>query len=252
MNRPTIVFFILGILASIQSYAQPSLGGYTGLIMTPTAYLHEDGTLLLGAGYTPSTYAVIDPDQAGELSYYANLTFLPFLEIVLGATLPDDFIGIRGIGDRKGIIRVQVLKEGENNWRPSILIGLHDPFNSARAVYGGGGNQNFNTNYLVLSKKLKFKKYWSTDFHLGYGVSWQEVLNKHLIGLFGGVSFNYKDMVMTMIEYDTEKINCGIKLKLFNSLYLTGALLDMKALTGGINFKIFLGYASSVENVANF
>ena len=230
------------IMAALGMKAQPALTGFTGLLQIPTANIHKDGTLLLGVGYTPAPYAILEPNKNGELSYYTNLTFLPFLEIVVGATLPDNANGRWGIGDRKGLVRIQVLKERANSWRPSVLIGFHDPFNSTSAIYGSGNgsNQNFNANYLVLSKTIKLKNHFDLSGHLGYGVPFRSVKNAQLSGLFGGMTVDYKNLVSVMVEYDTQKFNCGMKVLLFNRLYLTGALLEMKAFTGGVNFRINL------------
>lgn len=233
--RTKIYFVVVCLMGSWFLNAQSALQGYTGLINVPTANLNNDGTVVIGAGYTPASYAVLEPNENGELSYYVNLTFLPFMEMVLGATLPSNAQGSWGIGDRKGLIRLQILKEREETWRPNILIGFHDPFNSTKAVYGSRSNQNFNTNYLVVSKKILFHKNFSFDTTLGYGISLKEAENSQLKGIFGGVSFNYKDRILTILEYDTENLNCGLKIKVFKSLYFTTALLDMKIFTGGIN-----------------
>ena len=211
--------------------AQSSLTGHSGLLMIPTAEIIENGTIAFGIGHLPKKYAIMHPGKVWENSYYATIGFLPFLELTYAFTVPNLNVRERGYGDRKIIIRGQILKE--KKYFPSIVLGLHDP-----NIFKDVGRSNlFTATYFVVSKNIKLSKKLKLGLHSGYGVDWFESSRKkQLLGLFGGSSLQYQNSVALLLEYDSNKFNPGIRITILDKLQLTLALLDLKTITGGVSY----------------
>ena len=61
-----------------------------------------------------------------------------------------------------------------------------------------------------------------------------------LSGVFSGISlriFEYFDLIL---EYDSKRVNGGVKAKLFNHLNILVGALDLKDISGGISYSFQL------------
>lgn len=210
-----------------------SLLGYSGNIFTPSANISPDKTLNIGMSHLPypNTFQPYgDGSKKGARMTFANLVFLPFMELSIGFNKPyspADETDI-GLGDREIFLRFQLLKEQKNI--PAILIGLHDM---------DRGNAFANTNYLVLSKTFVLPKELQLFLNGGYGFKIQTAQGHYLLGAFGSAGLRWK-FLETTVEYDTQQINLALKANIKNRVFLQAALLDLAYFSGSIHVRFGL------------
>jgi len=225
MNMWRNYLLILAILP-ISIHAQ-TLSGMNGLLNSPTAEMQPDGTFIIGANYLPSINQSKDfYGITNTGNYYFNLTFLPFLEVAYKMTLIID--SAVSNQDRSASFKLRLIKESK--YLPSITFGMHD-------IYG---NQNFESNYLVLTKHIQLNR---TDFSFTTGYGTNIIMKKsQFIGLFGGLSVrpSFFKPLQVIAEYDTHGINLGGSLLLFNHLYLFSMAQQLRYFAGGVAYRIYL------------
>ncbi|MDP8241179.1 MAG: YjbH domain-containing protein [Candidatus Hatepunaea meridiana] len=227
-----LIIIVLLAITSQASLASPSLCGYSGLILAPGGEITGDGVLTAGMGYVPPEYAILRGPVLGEKVYFFNLGYLPFFEICIRAIQIDHIGNTWGFGDRSSCLRIRILSE--RKYIPSMLVGFHDII---------GGAMNFRACYAALSKNLHMARNFSLGINIGHGNNLDDDLLKKrkrrlysLIGLFGGMSFNYRGNLEFVIDYDTRKFNGGIKYCLFKRFNLLVTFLNFESLTGGISY----------------
>lgn len=219
------------LIANSKTYSLGLLGN-TSLIFVPTAYIVPENNLSIGFSHIDklSSFVVYSQEyEVGEHVKYLNLGYLSFLEITLRLTKPYGSKNTFGIGDRSYFIKIQALKE--RDFLPAVAVGIHDWFTRAT---------NFHTGYIVLSKSMdSSEKPWSIHTHLGYGNKVQETENNYLIGVFGGIDFNWKFLTV-LAEYDAKTIHAGLKFNIKDIVFFQATLLNMKKIGGGINVRFKL------------
>ncbi|MEM1323364.1 MAG: YjbH domain-containing protein [Bacteroidota bacterium] len=209
--------------------------GNSGLLITPVAELSEDRTLYVGYSYFGAEQRQFVPRSSSGLessasrTIFANLTFLPFLEMTLRVAKPYDAGQSLGIGDRSIFMKIRLLKE--KGLRPGLSLGLHDVLSSFGAY--------FQTNYLVASKSFSLSGDWSVHSSLGYGMKFKNTNEGYLLGLFGNTSLRWKQLQLVM-EYDADQFNTGIKCSLFDRLFVNIGALNMKDFSAGGSFRMNL------------
>ena len=105
---------------------------------------------------------------------------------------------------------------------------------------GGGGNQFFEANYMVLTKHFKLNR---TDFGITTGWGSDIILKKStFVGLFGGLSVSpgFFKPLKIMGEYDCKGVNLGGSLLLFKHLYLFSMAQRLEYFAGGVAYRIYL------------
>ncbi len=238
MRAHTIVKLLYGLISCYwlglcqEAKGQYALGGYTGLILSPTAQMAKDGNIQLGVSYLPPAYALLKGPAYGEKLYSLTLTFLPFLEVHIGVTRPDQVGKAWGIGDRRTGLRVRLLPETAKF--PALVVGLHDPPLS----FGNepGQTEYFHALYLVASKEYQLFRQTSLSFHLGYGEDWLKARQYQIVGFFGGVAMSPWKSVTFLAEYDSDKINMGFRWVLFHHLQLMGTVFHFDKISGGLSY----------------
>jgi hypothetical protein len=221
----------------ISTSSGQSLFGTTGWLNIPSAEMQEDGTFFLGGSYINSQY--IDNYGSGDyecLTYYFDLTFLPFLEISFGNTrLLNYNEGDNYTVDRRFSFRVRPLKE--RKYVPAIVLGAHDVYTSIQA--GADFNQYFNSIYIVATKHIPVKR---SEFGLTLGYGFDFFNSNQFIGLFGGVSFSpsFARQLKLIAEYDGQGINIGGNVLCFKHLFLYAMLHDFKHFSGGLAYRVYL------------
>ncbi len=233
----SVVFVIATLRAQAQSdtpwITQAGLLGNTSLTYAPSAYIGQDREIRFGANYVPQTFASTElsvEGEEGEKVYFANLTFLPFLETTIRVTRTDNQGNEGGLGSRSLFLRLNVLRERKN--LPSIVLGAHDTF----------GTDDFQSStYIVAGKQLNFIPQVPLRVHLGYGTDkFFDAQDYYLLGLFGGVEANWK-FLQAHLEYDADNINAGARAALLNNhLFLNLYFLDMSEVTGGLYLRFTL------------
>ena len=121
-------------------------------------------------------------------------------------------------------IRLRLFSEGEI--APSVVLGLQDPL----------GNRYSNASYLVASRRLRPYQI-DMSLHLGCGVDWIEAEKHQFVGLFGGISLSPKPFLAFMLEHDSDRFNCGMRISIFNRMEVLLAFLDFDTLSGGMSYK---------------
>lgn len=229
MRKIILIFTLLLLAAPSPSRAQIGLGGFHSIMTVPSAQLQRDGDITFGIGYVPKPYGYAGEDY-NTLAYFANVGFLPFLEIGLRATRALHYLP--SIGDRMLIVRLRLLKEAPH--RPAIVIGMHDPYRAATSGDGG----NFNALYVVATKTVFAADRFTLDATTGYGVDWFKKAQFHQFdGLFGGASLGYRRLLFLKGEYDAIRFNLGAGVELGKFLAANVVWIDVKKAAFGINLK---------------
>ena len=215
-----------------------SITGIPGYIRIPTARFYKDGNLFFGTSFLPKNYLSYTKYNNDAITYYAGLTFLPFLEINFRLTrqlnLPDN---CNHTADRMPSIRLRIINE--KKFIPSIVIGVHDFISSLEK----GVAKHFGATYIVVTKSFCLERVsLNLETSIGYGTDWLNSANNEFVGIFGGFAVNWNKIswITLMFDYDGEIPNAGLKLVCFKHLHLMAGLLNFNSLTGSISYHIKL------------
>ena len=229
----SIIVLLLGIYVS--SNAQ-SLLGTTGWLNIPTAEMQEDGTFYFGGSFLNQNYLEeFGSTDYHNITYYLDLTFLPFLEVSFGNTRILDNIEKNNTVDRRFSFRFRPLRE--RKYVPAIVIGAHDIYTSIAKEKET--NQYFSSVYIVLTKHIPVKR---SEFGVTLGYGFDVFRNNQFLGLFGGVSFSpgfYRPLKF-IAEYDGKTINLGANVLLFKHLFIYAVYSDFKYFSGGLAYRVYL------------
>ncbi|WP_258102303.1 YjbH domain-containing protein [Marinoscillum pacificum] len=229
------LFFLTCLFLFIQ-YQVPgqSLTGLQGLIVTPSAEMHPNGTFVLGTSYFDHHNFEYGFYEYNGLAGYASLTFLPFVELSFRYTSQIRTISRenRNFPDRMPSFRIRALKESK--WLPAVAFGLHDI-----SSVDGGGAKHFEASYLVLTKNFTIIQL-NIKANSGYGFGILNAKHHELLGYFGGFTLSHGNFnhLQAIIEYDSRDINAGLKLLLWNHLQLLAVTREMKYLEGSISYRM--------------
>ena len=217
----------VALLLSISRPASAqALTGTTGLVTIPTARMADDRSLMVGAHLVDRRHHNSPYGDNAALMEFATVGFLPFLEVGLRLTRVLD-TPRQGVGDRMVSVRLRLLEEGAR--RPAVVVGAHDLL----------GTRIYHATYVVASREVAPVPVAGTvGLHLGYGGDWLPVpVHAHQFkGAFGGVSVSPRPWIALMAEHDAERLNAGVRLRLFGRVTLLGALHGLEDLSGGISY----------------
>jgi len=211
-----------------------SLTGLQGLLVTPSAEMHPNGTFVLGTSYFDHHNFEYGFYEYNGLAGYASLTFLPFVELSFRYTAQLRTISRenKNFPDRMPSLRVRALKE--SRWLPAVAFGLHDI-----SSVDGGGAKHFEASYLVLTKNFAVN-HLNIKANSGYGFGVLSAKHHELLGYFGGFSVSHGGFnnLQAIFEFDSRDINAGLKLLLWEHLQLLAVAREMKYLEGSISFRM--------------
>lgn len=227
-----ILIIILVLLAG-QNLLSQSLTGVNGLFTIPDGNIIGDGKFVVGVNWQSEKYIKSNKGY-DRIIGFVNLGFLPFIEAGLRITYPYKFTN-HAIGDRMPFIRFRLIEQ--TNYLPNLVLGAHDFV----GVFGGTDAINFNSLYLVSTRNgvIDFNNF-STDVTLGYGVDWLKAEYHQFVGLFGGIKSTVFHNYSFILEYDSERINLGTEIILFNKFKILIGLMDVKEVQGGFSYTIQL------------
>lgn len=124
--------------------------------------------------------------------------------------------------------RIRPLKEGK--YRPSLVIGVDDPFKNT-------GTNYFATVYGALTKGFSIAQGDRLAVTAGYYIP----LNDHSIkdGPFGGISYSpaFCREMTVMAEYDSEGFNVGAAARLWRHLSIHVFTREFNSISGGIRYE---------------
>ncbi len=191
---------LLGSVLSAQ--AAPSLEGYTGLLLTPTADALDQGEYNVA-------FSTLNLEEGGNTSIWTgNYGSAAGTEIGV-ARIKLDHATAETVINGKYRIR------GENGGAPALAVGVIDATDEIDTSV-----------YLVMSKSLSKviathdKEITNPRLHVGIGGGGR------LDGFFAGASVVLGDALTLMAEYDTRNVNLGARLAVGHGVRVQAGWID--------------------------
>ncbi|NIM06103.1 MAG: hypothetical protein GTO55_07370 [Armatimonadetes bacterium] len=216
MKRTTLIVSLLVGIAlcglTLSAQAAPSLRGFTGLLLTPTADT-------LGAKDYNLAFFALDADEGIDTTTWAGNLGLPAgLEAGIAIIDPDN-------ASNETLINAKYRIRSESARRPALAVGVFDLTDEIDA-----------TTYFVASKSLpKLLKESAEEvvapaFHVGIG-------GGALDGIFAGFSLTLLNKLTVMVEYDTDNTNFGATLPVGRGLLVHGGWInDLDDIAVGLSY----------------
>lgn len=216
--------FIIFLLVCSVSNAQ-SLSSLTGYYNIPIANILEDREITIGAYYIPYRFSSEKEFDRDAIAYYASCGFLPFMEMSLRFTKR---LGPKyALGDRMFSFKIRFMEEGV--YFPSLAIGAQDFFHSTDAV-----TNRYNSLYLVITKNISVGSIINNlSLTAGYGSDIIKANGYEYLGLFGGLSLTILEHLEFLFENDARFYNLGVRIELFEHIFLLGGYRGLKYFSGG-------------------
>lgn len=208
-----------------------SLAGTSGLINIPTAEVISDQQMVIGFGYMDRHAAYLGTYRYHNYPFFIVLGYLPRLEFSAGVTFVPGQPSYDGTNTYKdGVISLQYLLINERGHRPSIAVGARDIYSFIL----------LNTTFVVASKTIVSRPKSQWRWHVGYGF---DFINRHLgvpkkdrdlpvghtiVGAFWGMEISWNNRIFYLLEYDTQKINAGLRWQVSRHFNLCVARMDME------------------------
>lgn len=226
VSRSRIAAAALLLLGHPGPLAAQSLTGTSGLVSVPTASMPADGTVSLGVNLLDHRYhGYAQEKQQGHdmIVQFASVGFLPFAEVGLRLSRGVD-VPQQAIGDRMVSVRLRVLKEGAR--APAVVVGVHDIM----------GTRYFHAEYVAASKHVA-TPLGTVGVHAGYGGDFSSVQarSRQFVGGFGGISVAPRPWLTLMAEHDAERVNAGVRLRVWRMNVLAAAH-GLDRFSGGISY----------------
>ena len=231
-----IVFAVFVLLAGTLARSQ-SITGTQGQFFIPTAEMHQDRTLVLGAGYIPKGYfqrysRSVNPG----MPTFVTVTFLPFVEVMFRYTHELNMRvnpETKYYPDRMFAGRIRLTKESK--YIPAIVVGAND---FTKALGLSTASTNYSATYVVGTKSFKYLNYQFAA-SLGYGLDVLELDRYDFLGVFGGVEIRHNQLANSSLslEYDTRNIHLSIGHTFFDRLVIKAGLWDLKKPAAMIAYK---------------
>ena len=220
-------FAVFALFACMLLHSQ-SITGTQGQFFIPTAEMHPDRTLVLGAGFIPKGYfqrynRSVNPG----MPTFVTVSLLPFVEIMFRYTHELNMRvnpETKYYPDRMFAGRIRLLKESK--YIPAIVVGAND---FTKALGLSTAPTNYSSTYVVGTKSFKYLEYqFATS--LGYGLDVLELDRYDFLGIFGGVEIRHNQLANSSLslEYDSKNIHLSIGHTFFNRLVIKAGLWDLK------------------------
>lgn len=228
------VLLISLYVSNMNLFAGISLTGNTGLLNIPVAAVVGDGFVFIGYTYVSKEFSPVGNDVADNHNVFFTIGYLPNLELSFKVTFAP---GRRGndmsntYKDGSVSLKYNIIKQ--TDFLPAFSFGLHDFYSYSFS----------NALYIVADKSIL-----NIGLHLGYGVDWIKThwgdtgtdrnapVPHHLVGLFSGVDVKLNKKIDLVVEYDTDKLNYGIRLGFLKHSKLLIALLNFDTFSGGLSY----------------
>ena len=229
-------FAVFALFACMLLHSQ-SITGTQGQFFIPTAEMHPDRTLVLGAGFIPKGYfqrynRSVNPG----MPTFVTVSLLPFVEIMFRYTHELNMRvnpETKYYPDRMFAGRIRLLKESK--YIPAIVVGAND---FTKALGLSTAPTNYSSTYVVGTKSFKYLEYqFATS--LGYGLDVLELDRYDFLGVFGGVEIRHNQLANSSLslEYDTRNIHLSIGHTFFDRLVIKAGLWDLKKPAAMIAYK---------------
>jgi len=234
MKKAVIIVFLslIGYIGSAQSIV-----GTNGQFFIPTAEMHPDRTLVLGAGYIPTGYfqrynRKVNPG----MPTFVTVSLLPFVEVMFRYTHELNMRvnpQTRYYPDRMFAGRIRLLKESK--YIPALAVGAND---FTKALGLSTASTNYSATYIVGTKSFVFNAL-TLSTTLGYGMDVLDLNRYDFLGAFGGVELSHKRFASSTValEYDTRNLHLSVGLTFFDRLVLKAGLWGLKKPAAMIAYK---------------
>ena len=229
-------FAVFALFACMLLHSQ-SITGTQGQFFIPTAEMHPDRTLVLGAGFIPKGYfqrynRSVNPG----MPTFVTVSLLPFVEIMFRYTHELNMRvnpQTRYYPDRMFAGRIRLTKESK--YIPAIVVGAND---FTKALGLSTASTNYSATYVVGTKSFKYLNYQFAA-SLGYGLDVLELDRYDFLGVFGGVEIRHNQLANSSLslEYDTRNIHLSIGHTFFDRLVIKAGLWDLKKPAAMIAYK---------------
>lgn len=238
MNKNLIYLFLLAFLLTKPVLGQVNFFGKPGLMAIPSAEWNEEQPLGFSFAYIPREYSLFQTNANNNTLnlYSVRMGITSFMEMNLGIAYRPLLKDKIGIGDRQLDFRFKLL--GETKFLPSLVLGITPP---------GSVSPIMSHDYLVATKNFG-TGIGTLKVTGGYGSPYIFIRNKesdknidikirqkkdyynklYLTGFFGGITYAPVDFGGIMLEYDTNTINTGAYIKLWDRLYLQAYTFEGK------------------------
>ncbi len=242
--RSLFIFILIVVIELQNSYADGSIIGPQGLILTPTATFPTNRQVHFGVSQIGAPYVFIDGDDVSEnFLFYSSLVYLPRLEITLLLTTAPGLPGNDGSNTYKdAAVLMQYFAVTEKEYVPAIAIGAYDFYSYSY----------YTALFIVFSKNLESVSRLPLRVHLGYGVDWMDkhygdtgpdrnaAVPHHLVGIFGGFELELWKHFNLTVEYDSRKFNSGMRIDVFNQVQFFGTLFNFNTFSGGLSYRFII------------
>lgn len=220
--------------------------GISGALNSPTAFLPEDGTFVLGGNYLPSQMMPVEL-KYNSGNYFLNVTFFSFMELSYRST----FIRCKSGNplkhkytwnkDRSVAIKFRLFPENKT-WRPALAIGSNDVVTTNNILHLTSdlkGNRYFASVYGVMTKTISINRQ-RLKLSAGYYVPFYD--HSYYKGFFGSAAWipGRLNWFSVWGEYDSNAVNLGIRACIFNHFEVQVFCYDFKAVSGGIRYSLNL------------
>jgi len=215
-----------------------SIGGTNGQFFIPTAEMHPDRTLVLGAGYIPTGYfqrynRKVNPG----MPMFVTVSLFPFVEVMFRYTHELNTRvnpQTRYYPDRMFAGRIRLLKESK--YIPALTIGAQD-FTSFLGL-SCDTCVNYGGTYAVFTKSFNYSSFIIKPT-LGYASDTFKLYRYDFLGAFGGVELSHKRFASSTValEYDTRNLHLSVGLTFFDRLVLKAGLWGLKKPAAMIAYK---------------
>jgi len=234
MKKAVLIVFLslIGYIGSAQSIV-----GTNGQFFIPTAEMHPDRTLVLGAGYIPTGYfqrynRKVNPG----MPTFVTVSLLPFVEVMFRYTHE---LNMRVnpqteyYPDRMFAGRIRLLKESK--YIPALAVGAND---FTKALGLSTASTNYSATYIVGTKSFVFNAL-TLSTTIGYGMDVLDLNRYDFLGAFGGVELSHKRFASSTValEYDTRNLHLSVGHTFFDRLVLKAGLWDLKKPAAMIAYK---------------
>ena len=230
-------FAVFALFACMLLHSQ-SITGTQGQFFIPTAEMHSDRTLVLGAGYIPKGYfqrynRSVNPG----MPTFVTVTFLPFVEVMFRYTHELNMRvnpQTRYYPDRMFAGRIRLLKESK--YIPTLTIGAQD-FTSFLGL-SCDSCVNYGGVYAVVTKTFSYN-HFEYKPTIGYASDVMDLYRYDFLGIFGGVEIRHNQLANSSLslEYDTRNIHLSIGHTFFDRLVIKAGLWDLKQPAAMIAYK---------------
>lgn len=228
------------MFGAVTLHAQ-QLIGTQGMMNIPTADMYRAGTFSGGVSFVQKSTLSEHYDFSTGI-YYADFTPFSWMEIAFRETLLKTTKmknGEKKRGyyqqDRSTTLRLRPLKEVENQWVPSVVVGCND-------IYSDHGDSYYTAVYGVATKHFGLSSAGNLGVTVGYAHPFRE--GSVYDGVFGGVDFRPAGMkdLRLMAEYDTEGVNVGAQILLFRHLNLMVMTREFNKICAGVSYQYTIRY----------